>query len=97
MAMGKSIFSIPKTPFSASPTIWSPAVGTAIQNTRSAPSTPTTAATTITDPNKYYMKAVLKYADTVRTSLQDNPIDPEIVLAGDIHTPPDTPFAPAAP
>jgi membrane-bound lytic murein transglycosylase B len=47
------------------------------------------------DPNKFYMKAVLKYADTVRASLQDNPIDPEIVLAGNVLAPqPTTPFDP---
>lgn len=29
------------------------------------------------DPNKYYMKAVLKYADEVREYLKDHPVEPE--------------------
>jgi membrane-bound lytic murein transglycosylase B len=35
-----------------------------------------------TDPYKYYMKAVLKYADTVRASLKDNPLGSAIVMVG---------------
>ena len=36
-----------------------------------------------TDPNKFYMKAVLKYADAVRDSLRDNPIWADIIFASD--------------
>jgi membrane-bound lytic murein transglycosylase B len=33
-----------------------------------------------TDPNKFYMKAVLKYADEVRSYLKDHPVDSELAF-----------------
>ena len=33
-----------------------------------------------TDPNKFYMKAVLKYADEVRSYLKDHPVDSELTF-----------------
>jgi membrane-bound lytic murein transglycosylase B len=40
-----------------------------------------------TDPNKFYMKAVLKYADGVRSYLQDHPVESELTFLPQLIAP----------